>query len=120
MESKLTKKLINQNFEIIKQVGRVNSQFIKKDLKDNSIEILVLKEKIALKFNENIDVADQKNKVLAKIKILENKIKNLGNKLINKAYLKNAPKEIVQNDKILFKDLSVEENKLRSIVSSIN
>ena len=119
-ESKLTKKLINQNFEIIKQVGRVNSQFIKKDLKDNSIEILVLKEKIALKFNENIDVADQKNKILAKIKILENKIKNLGNKLINKAYLKNAPKEIVQNDKILFKDLSVEENKLRSIVSSIN
>ena len=38
----------------------------------------------------------------------------------NKAYLKNAPKEIVQNDKKLAKELSVEEEKLRSIVASIN
>ena len=41
-------------------------------------------------------------------------------KLKNKAYLKNAPKQIVQNDKDLLKDLIIEENKLRSIVSSIN
>jgi hypothetical protein len=40
--------------------------------------------------------------------------------LQNKAYLKNAPKEIVQNDKDLLKDLIIEDNKLRSIVSSIN
>ena len=38
----------------------------------------------------------------------------------NKAYLKNAPKEIVQNDKKLVKDLTVEDQKLRSIVSSIS
>ena len=30
-----------------------------------------------------------------------------------------APKEIVQNDKRLVKELTVEEGKLRSIVSSI-
>ena len=42
------------------------------------------------------------------------------NKLNNKAYLKNAPKNIVQNDKKLLKELSVEDSKLRSIVSSIN
>jgi valyl-tRNA synthetase len=41
-------------------------------------------------------------------------------KLQNKAYLKNAPKEIVKNDKDLLKDLIIEDNKLRSIVSSIN
>ena len=33
---------------------------------------------------------------------------------------KNAPKNIVDNDKVLLRDLSIEENKLRSIVSSIN
>ena len=45
---------------------------------------------------------------------------SLKNKLNNKSYLKNAPKDIVQNDKKLLKELTVEDNKLRSIVSSIN
>jgi valyl-tRNA synthetase len=44
----------------------------------------------------------------------------LKNKLNNKAYVKNAPKEIVNNDKKLIKELIVEDEKLRSIVSSIN
>ena len=44
----------------------------------------------------------------------------LNNKLKNKAYVKNAPKEIVQNDKILVEELTIEDEKLRSIVSSIN
>ena len=41
-------------------------------------------------------------------------------KLKNKAYVTNAPKEIVQNDKNLVKELTIEDEKLRSIVSSIN
>ena len=32
----------------------------------------------------------------------------------------NAPKDIVQNDKNLVKELTIEDKKLRSIVSSIN
>ena len=55
-----------------------------------------------------------------KIEIITKQLNNLNLKLKNKAYLKNAPKEIVQNDKKLVKELSVEEEKLRSIVSSIN
>ena len=42
------------------------------------------------------------------------------NKLKNRAYIKNAPKEIVLNDKKLVKELTIEDEKLRSIVSSIN
>ena len=38
----------------------------------------------------------------------------------NKAYIKNAPMEIVQNDKKLLKELTIEDSNLRSIVSSIN
>ena len=38
----------------------------------------------------------------------------------NKAYVTNAPKEIVQNDKNLVRELTIEDGKLRSIVSSIN
>ena len=79
-----------------------------------------MKEKLALKFNEDIDIISQKNKILKKLENIEVQKNKLNDKLQNKAYLKNAPKEIVQNDKDLLKDLIVEDNKLRSIVSSID
>ena len=119
-KSKNINKLINRNIEIIKQVGRVGKLLIKQSKTNNTIDILVLKEKLALKFNEDIDMSFQKNRILVKIKTLDVKIKNLSNKLKNKAYLKNAPKNIVQNDRDLLGDLIIEENKLTSIVSSIN
>ena len=119
-KSKKLKLLINQNIKLIKQVGRVNFLLVKKKYSRNIIEILVLKEKLGLKFNEDIDIMSQKNKILEKIENIEKQMNKLSIKLQNKAYLKNAPKEIVKNDKDLLKDLIIEDNKLRSIVSSIN
>jgi len=101
-------------------VGRVNNIFDKKNSNDSLIEILVLKEKISLKFDKNTDINSQKIRILEKIKVLEKKISVLDNKLQNKAFLKNAPSDIIKNDKELLTDLSIEENKLRSIVLSIN
>ena len=60
------------------------------------------------------------SKEILKIDNLNKQINSLDNKLKNKAYIKNAPKEIVQNDKKLLKELTIEDSKLRSIVSSIN
>jgi len=119
-KSKKLKLLINQNIRIFKQVGRVSSLLNQKTFSKNMIEILVLKEKLSLKFNDDIDIISQKNKILQKIETIKEKINKLSNKLQNKAYLKNAPKEIVQNDKDLLRDLTIEDSKLRSIVSSIN
>ena len=119
-KSKNINKLINRNIELIKQVGRVDKLLVKNKQINNTIDILVLKEKLALKFNEDIDMLSQKNRILEKIKKIENKINNLSNKLKNKAYLKNAPKYIVKNDRDLLSDLMIEENKLTSIVSSIS
>ena len=118
-KSKKLKLLINQNINLFKQVGRVNSLANKNDLNNNLIEILVLKEKLGLKFNEDIDIVSQKNKILQKIERIEKQKNILNGKLQNKAYLQNAPKEIVQNDRDLLEDLTIEDNKLRSIVSSI-
>ena len=91
-------------------------QFIRK----NSIDIIVLKEKLSLRFNEDVNLSSQKERIIQKIENIKKQLDNLDNKLKNKAYLKNAPKEIVQNDKKLLKELIVEDKKLRSIVSSIN
>ncbi len=81
---------------------------------------MVLKEKISLKFGEDINLVAQKDRILQKLESIKKQIEALNNKLKNKTYVKKAPKEIVKNDKKLVKELIVEDNKLRSIVSSIN
>ncbi len=119
-KSSKLKSLIKRNINLTKQVGRINDVLESPVDHKNSIDILVLKEKISLIFSENIDLISQKQRILQKLLNLEKKIQVLNNKLENKAYVKNAPKEIVENDKKLVKELTVEEGKLRSIVSSIN
>ena len=119
-ESIKIKKFINNNVEIIKQVGRVNNIDLKSGKNDSIIQMIILKEKIGLKFQTNIDLTAQKDKLLNKLKDLEKQIISLNQKLNNKNYVKKAPKDIVANDKILFKDLKIEQTKLKSIVSSIN
>ncbi len=119
-KSSKMKKLINKNIKLIKQVGRVNYLLDQKNNNKNMIEILVAKEKLGLSFDENVDILSQKNRILKKLDSIQAQKDKLNAKLANKAYLKNAPKEIVKNDKDLLRDLTVEDNKLRSIVSSIN
>ena len=112
--------LVNKHTVLFKQVGRINNILKKKNDSKNTIEILILNEKISLKFNEDIDFTSQKKIIIQKLASLEKQKNGLKNKLDNKAYLKNAPKEIVQNDKKLLKELTIEDKKLRSIVLSIN
>ena len=112
--------LVNKNLTLVKQVGRINNILKEKETNKNSIEILVFNEKISLRFNEDIDLISQKHKILQKLENLEKQRNGLKNKLNNSAYLKNAPEEIVQNDKNLLKELTIEDEKLRSIVTSIN
>ena len=119
-ETKKIKKSINSNVDIIKQVGRVNNIAVKEDKHKNVIQIIVLNEKIGLEFDTNIDVQSQIKRLLEKQNEIENKINLLNKKLSNNEYLKKAPKDIVDTDKDLLKDLKIEQIKLKSILSSIN
>ena len=84
------------------------------------IQVVILREKLGLKFETNIDLNSQKDKLINKLEQLEKKIVSLNQKLNNKNYVKKAPKDIVANDIVLLKDLKIEQTKLKSIVSSIN
>ena len=119
-ETKKIKKSINSNVDIIKQVGRVNNIVANKAKNKNIIQIIVLNEKIGLEFDTNIDVQSQIKRLLVKQNEIENKINLLNKKLSNNEYLKKAPKDIVDADKDLLKDLKIEQIKLKSILSSIN
>ena len=82
--------------------------------------MIFLPQKLSLNFNEDVNLGSQKERILQKIEKINKQLSSLNNKLKNKAYVTNAPKEIVQNDKNLVKELTIEDGKLRSIVSSIN
>ena len=116
--SKLSK-IVQSNLVLTKHVGRINNILKTKKIGKNIIEILSQNEKISLSFNEDVDLESQKIRISQKIENLKKEINVLKNKLKNQAFIKNAPKEIVQNDKKLLNELTIEDNKLRSIVSSI-
>jgi valyl-tRNA synthetase len=118
-ESKKIKMIIDNNLEIIKQVGRVKDIISKSDITTNIIQILVLNEKIGLKFQTNIDLISQKSALINKQNDINKKIDVLINKLNNQNFIKKAPKDIVLNDKKLLINLRIEQSKLKSIVSSI-
>ncbi len=113
------KKLTKSNLNLIKQVGRINGIIQEKHKNKNTIDILVLNEKLSLEFSEDVNLISQKERILQKIEGIKKQVNILNNKLKNKAYVRNAPSLIVQNDKTLVKELTIEEEKLRSIVSSI-
>ena len=118
-ESKKIKKIIKNNIEIIKQIGRVNNVIEKAESITNIIQIIVLNEKIGLKFETEIDLVSQKSTLVNKKNEIDKKIDGLISKLNNQNYIKKAPKNIVLADKKLLNDLKIEQTKLKSIVSSI-
>ena len=114
------KNTTNNQMELLAPIKALNQITKGKSGNTNSINILVLKEKISLTFKENVDITSQKERIMLKMESLKKQIDNLNKKLKNEGYIKNAPKDIVQGDKKLVKDLTIEDAKLRSIVSSIN
>jgi valyl-tRNA synthetase len=118
-ESKKIKVIINNYLNIVKQVGRVNNIKQKTDSANNLIQIIVLNEKVGIRFQTKIDLISQKSVLINKQNEISKKIHVLINKLNNQNYIKKAPKDIVLNDKKLLNDLKIEQIKLKSIVSSI-
>ena len=68
-KSKKLKNLINKNLNLLKQVGRVNDIVKVQANTKNSIDILILKEKISLAFNENVNLTSQKENFCKRLKV---------------------------------------------------
>ena len=110
--------IINDNLNLFKRLGRVSNVSNNK-LKENSVKIIVGKETLILYFDQNLDLKEQKQKILGKTKDLSQKISKMYEKLKNKSFLKNAPKQIVENEKKALVDHNIELKKLNSILNSI-
>jgi len=88
-------------------------------LNKNGVKIIVGGETVTLYFDQNLDLNEQKQKISNKVKDLEIKTTSIKNKLKNKSFLKNAPKQIISRDKKALIDYEIELKKLNSILNSI-
>ena len=110
--------IINDNLEVFKRLGRVKNVNSSKSGK-NGVKIIIAGESITLYFDQNVDLNEQRLKLLNKTKDLDGKITSIKTKLKNKSFLKNAPKHIISRDKKALIDYEIELKKLNSIINSI-
>jgi len=110
--------IINDNLSVFKRLGRI-SNVGSKALNKNEVKIIVGGEAISLYFDQNLDFKEQKQKITNKLEDLGRKIRQINDKLKNKSFLKNAPKQIVAKEKKALIDYEIELKKLNSIVNSI-
>tara|TARA_Y100000590_G_scaffold306693_1_gene346139 strand:- start:9702 stop:12341 length:2640 start_codon:yes stop_codon:yes gene_type:complete len=111
-------KIINDNLQVFKRIGRV-SNVSSSELNKNGVKVIVRGETVILYFDQSLDLNEQKQKISTKIDDLAKKIDVTNHKLKNKSFLKNAPKHIVNNEKRALIDYKIELKKLNSILNSI-
>jgi len=112
------KNIINDNLNVFKRLGRV-SNINHSELRKEGVKIIVGGETLILYFDQSLNLKEQKQKVSNKVEDLNQKINGLDKKLKNKSFLKNAPKQIVEKEKIALIDYKIELKKLNSILNSI-
>jgi len=112
------KSIVNDNLNVFKRLGRV-SNISHSELSKDGVKIIVDGETLILYFDQSLDLKEQKQKISSKVKNLSQKISEVGKKLKNKSFLKNAPKQIVGKEKKALIDYKIELKKLNSILNSI-
>ena len=66
-----------------------------------------------------MDLREQRQKIYNKVIDLDQRINGINNKVKNKSFLKNAPKQIIQKEKLALMEYKIELKKLNSILNSI-
>jgi len=112
------KRIINDNLNVFKRLGRV-SNVNHSELSKSGVKIIVDGETLILNFDQSLNLKEQKQKIFDKVKDLNQKVSKIDEKLKNKSFLKNAPKQIVMKEKKAVIDYKMELKKLNSILNSI-
>jgi len=110
--------IINDNLNLFKRLGRI-SDVSKSKMNKNGVKIIVGGETLILYFDQNLDLNEQKQKISSKVTDLDQKITVINDKLKNKSFTKNAPKQIVDKERKALIDYKIELKKLNSILNSI-
>ena len=110
--------IIKDNLSVLQRLGRVSNIYDSK-INKNGIKIIVGGETITLYFDQSLDLHSQRQKISKTVINIDQKITGITNKLKNKSFLKNAPKQIVEKEKKALIDYKIELKKLNTILNSI-
>ena len=103
---------------LFKRLARV-SNVSHSELNKDGVKIIVNGETVILYFDQNLDLDEQKQKISYKVRNQDQKILKINDKLKNKSFLRNAPKQIIDKEKQALIEYKVELKKLNSILNSI-
>ena len=110
-------KLISDNIIFLSKLARINK--ICENIDKNFISIIVDGRKISIKFEDSVDINKQKLIIDKKISNLVKIIEISKNKLNNSNFIQKAPKDIIDKEKELLKSNSLELNKLKEIINTV-
>ena len=116
------KGIIYDNDSVFKRLGRVShilplNSSVDPEENKKSIKIDVDNESVTLFFDKDLDLGRQQQKISKRISDLSHKLSGMESKLKNKSFLKNAPKQIINNEK---KALIVYKSELKKLISILN
>ena len=112
------KSIIKNNLSVFKRLGRVSNVYYSA-INKTGIKIIIGTEIITLYFDQNLDLYGLKKKISKKAQDLDQKLIRITDKLKNKSFLKNAPKQIIESEKKALIKYKIELKKLNSIINSI-
>ena len=118
--SKNKKDFLDRNFLIFKKASRVENLFKKNEKNENILSLYSEGDAILIKFSTEISLKEQIAKVKQKIEVIKNNINISKGKLANKSFINKAPKDIVDKEKDILKNLVNDLNQLESIISIKN
>ena len=115
---KKNQKIIYNNELIIKKLGRIRN-FNLEEVKSKIAKIILANNKISIYFGDDIDLDHQITILNKKAEVLQNQINKSENKLNNDNFIKKAPKNIINREKELLENDKNEYKNLSEIINSL-
>ena len=116
--SKNFQKLITNNINIVKRLGRIQDIDFAKNVNESIIKIVIVDENVKIKFESNVNLDDQKAVQIKKQQEIINKISISEKKLENVSFVENAPKNIVDNEREMLSNYKIDLEKINNILRS--
>ena len=116
--SKNFQKLITNNINIVKRLGRIQDIDLVKNVNESIIKIVIVDENVKIKFESNVNLDDQKAVQIKKQQEIINKISISEKKLENVSFVENAPKNIVDNEREMLSNYKIDLEKINNILRS--
>ena len=112
------KKIINDNLDIVKRLGRIEEIDSTQNISQSFIKTILADENIKIQFDNNVDLQAQKILQEKKQQEILNKITICEKKLENQSFVKNAPKNIVDNEREMLSNYKIDLEKINIILRS--